>query len=72
MMLTKAEAWTQSSLAAEKKTAVNIDHQEVAKVVEVTSHNFGRKKDGSALMKSTEKRASHLPIERRAGWLGWK
>ena len=63
-----------SSLAAghgvisEKKASVNIEHREAAEVAEVaevakvTSHDFGRKKDGLALVKNIEEKPSQSTI----------
>ena len=33
------------------------------------AYDFGLKKDGLALVKSTEEKPSYLLIQRRAGWL---
>ena len=51
----------------ERVTAV--ESQEVAKI---TANDFGCKKNGLALVKSTEKKPNHLLIQRRAGWLAEK
>ena len=48
----------------EKKASIEVERQEVA---QITVYDFGRKKNGLALMKSTEEEPSHLLIRRRAG-----
>ncbi len=59
-------------MVSENKASVDIRYREVAEVAEVTSHDFGRKKDGLALSKNTERKPSQSTIRRRAGWLGEK
>ena len=54
---------------AGQKRVTAVESQEVAKI---TAYDFGRKKNGLALVKSTEQKPSHLLIQRRAGWLAEK
>ena len=48
------------------KRVTAVERLEVAKI---TAYDFGLKKNGLALVKSTEEKPSHLLIRRRAGWL---
>ncbi len=54
---------------SEKGASVNVEYREDA---EVTSHDFGRKKDGLPPVEGTEEKTSHSEIRRRAAWLGEK
>lgn len=53
-------------MALEKKASIEVESQKVAKI---TAYDFGRKKNGLALVNSTEEKPSHLLMRRRAGWV---
>ena len=49
-------------MVLEKRALVDIERQEVVDVAEVTSHDFGRKKDGLAPIQSPGEKAGYSAI----------